>query len=1200
MFLSDSSGRQPGRLAIITLLGTILGPLWAIARPAEPPEDSSSRVDYNRDVRPILSDNCFKCHGPDEAERKAKLRFDKKEGALGKLASGGFAIVPGKSAESLVWKKITAPDPGDRMPPPETGKKLSPTQIERIRRWIDQGAEWSAHWSFVPPRKPSVPESSQAAGVGVGVEEARSPVDHFIRARLEREGLKPSPPADPVTLLRRVTLDLTGLSPEPREVDEFLAEASPNAYEALVDRLLASPRYGEHMARYWLDAARYGDTHGLHFDNERSLWPYRDWVIRAFNRNMPFDAFTVEQLAGDLLPDATRESRVATGFNRCNVSTSEGGSIDEEVLVRYAVDRVETTATVWLGLTTGCAVCHDHKFDPITQRELYQLYAFFNSLEENAMDGNAALPPPSLKVPTPEHETALASLGKEIDDLKKRLDAPMPESDAAQAAWQKALAEKLKGLWRILEPAQVASTGGAALRKLEDGSFLAEGPSPDKDVYEVAVRPGKTVITAIRLEALRHESLPGGGAGRADNSNFVLSEIEATVAFPDTAGAAQRPSQRVAFLSAQADYSQQGFEIQKAVDGKLETGWAVDGPTRKEDRTAVFIPAQPIALEEGAELRLRLVQENGGKHAIGRFRLSVSSDAGIAPLVLGPWKLLGPFPAGTGGEAFNTDYGPEAKLDLAASYLDGKLKWIDRLDFADGKVHELAGETAATYLHRKITTPAARALAVSLGSDDGIKVWLDGKLLLARNEQRGVAPDQERLALDLSPGEHDLLLKVNNWLGGYGFYFKRLDDDGPNALLDLGPVLSAAPEKRSEAERKRLRDYYRSNHSPEWKSLKARASELELKSRELDAQIPATLVTKEMEKRRDAFVLIRGDYTRKAEKVEPGVPAVLPPLPEDAPRNRLGLARWLVQPGHPLTARVTVNRFWQQYFGTGIVKTAVDFGSQGEWPVHPELLDWLAVDFVESRWNVKRLQKLIVTSAAYRQASRVTPEAFEKDPENRLLSRGPRFRMDAEVVRDSALFASGLLVEKIGGPSVKPYQPPGLWEAVGFVGSNTSIFKPDQGDALYRRGIYTFWKRTSPPPVMSLFDAPSRETCTMLRPRTNTPLQALAMMNDVQYFEAARRLAERMMREGGEESAARIAHAFRLATARRPCDDELKELVAVYGDHLKEFQGDVGAATRIVSAGESPRDAALDVSVLAACTMVASLILNLDETLTKG
>ena len=993
----------------------------------------SARVDFNRDVRPILSDNCYRCHGPDEGERKAKLRFDKKDGFFAQRTAG-VPVVPGKSVESLLYQRIGASNEADRMPPADSGKTLSAHEIDLIRRWIDQGAAWSGHWAFLPPRRPPLPAADSA---GRDSEPTRNAIDHFLRARLDAVGLKPSPPADPVTLIRRVTLDLTGMPPSPAEVDAFAADAAANAYQAyerLVDRLLASPRYGEHMARYWLDVVRYGDTHGLHFDNERGLWLYRDWVIRSFNENKPFDAFTVEQLAGDLLPQPTVEQLVATGFNRCNVSTSEGGSIDDEVLMRYAVDRVEAVGTVWLGLTVGCAVCHDHKFDPISQKEFYQLFAFFNSFEENAMDGNALLPPPFQKVPSKADDERLAHLRTEGKALRLQLDGPIPDVDAAQEKWASELAERLRNA------SQVAETTGAVS----------------------------------------------------------------------------------------------------------------------------------------------------------------SGDAALGAPSLGPWSLVGPIPAANGDEAFDKDFGPESKLDLGATFADGKLKWQERADLDDGKVHAFPDAIGAVYLHRLIRSPAPREFAIALGSDDGIKVWLNGKLVHENKVSRGAAPNQDKATLKLETGENRLLVKVANFGGAAGVYFQRGDADARKEALDFGPILAIAPELRSEADQKRLREYYRRNYSAEWKALEVKVTEQEKRANEFEAKVPGTMITREMAQRRDAFVLVRGQYGQKGEKVSPGVPAVFAPLAEGEPANRLGLARWLVRSDHPLTARVTVNRFWQQHFGAGIVKTAVDFGSQGEWPLHPELLDWLATEFVESGWDVKRFQKLIVLSAAYRQSTRVTPESLEKDPENRLLARGPRFRMDAEMIRDAALAVSGLLVERIGGRSVKPYQPGGIWEAVGFLGSDTSIYKKDDGDALYRRGLYTFWKRTAPPPVLSLFDAPTRETCTALRPRTNTPLQALALMNDPQFFEASRRLAERMMREGGASPEARIAYAFRLATARTPRSDELGVLLETFQSHLQEYQADGDAALKTIGVGDSKRDETLEPRELAAYTMAANLILNLDETLTKG
>ena len=1157
------------------------------------PFAAGEEVDFSRDIRPILSNNCFKCHGPDEASRQSELRLDVKDRALAALETEGHAIVPGDSAASVLYQRISADDPDERMPPADSGKQLTDEQIALLKTWIDQGADWREHWSFVRPERPRLPDVGDS-------DWPRNAIDHFILARLNKEGLRPSPEADKTTLLRRLTQDLTGLPPTLAEIDAFLADESPDAYEKAVDRLLASPHYGEHMARYWLDAARYGDTHGLHLDNERVIWRYRDWVINAFNRNLPFDQFTVEQLAGDLLPEATLDQLIATGFNRCNVTTSEGGSIDDEYYVRYAVDRVETTSTVWMGLTAGCAVCHEHKFDPISQKEFYELFAFFYNLTEKAMDGNAKAPPPVIKAPTSEQAVLLARSDADIAAAQARLDAPLPEVDAAQAQWEKQWQDKSVGQWSVLEPVEFTSTGGATLEKLEDHSVLAKGENPDRDTYEIVAHTDLSGITAIRLEALTHESLPNKGPGRAENSNFVLSEIEIEAA------SLTDPSQKqaVTLALAQADYSQTegGYLVEKAIDGQIDNtnGWAVNGDKKHENRTAIFSASEPIGFDGGTELIIRLRHQSQFKqHAIGRFRLAVSQDETLLPARLGPWHLVGPFEATDGSHGFETDFGPEAHVDLGQSFAEGKLAWAGRDDFVDGEVHHLSGGTSVTYLYREIETPSERTLTLALGSDDGIKIWLNGNVIHAKNDQRLVAPDTDTATVDLQPGVNRLLMKIVNHGGGYGFYFRVADEDLGDTALTIAPVLATAPDERSDQQQRALREYYRARHAPEWVGWKNELSQLEQSRRDLDAQVPTTMIMQERDEPRDAFVLIRGEYDKPGEKVSPGVPSALPPLPADAGQDRLALARWLVDPAHPLTSRVTVNRYWQHYFGTGLVKTAEDFGSQGEWPSHPQLLDWLAVEFVESGWDVKAVGRLIVTSATYRQSSALGDELIRRDPQNRLLARGPRFRLDAEAVRDAALAVSGLLVREIGGASVKPYQPPGVWEAVGYTSSNTARFKQDEGDALYRRSLYTFWKRTASPPTMSIFDAPSRESCTVRRARTNTPLQALVLMNDVQFVEAARRFGQRMMTEAGESKTERVVFAFRLATARRPSELERDAIVELFDQQLAEFQTDRDAADQLIRVGDSPPDESLDSAELAAWTTVASVILNLDETVTK-
>ncbi len=1014
-----------------------------------------AEVDFGRQIRPLLAEKCFQCHGLDEEHRETDLRMDTKGGLFAPLDSGGVAVVAGNLAKSVLYQRLVTEDEDERMPPADAKKQLSPDEIALIKRWIETGATWQQHWSLDAPARPALPKVGDSKW-------PRNEIDHFVLARLEREGLKPSVEADKIALLRRVTFDLTGLPPTTSEIDKFLANESDHAYEEVVDRLLKSPRHGEHMARYWLDAARYGDTHGLHLDNFRLMWPYRDWVIKAFNSNMPFDQFTIEQLAGDLLPDATLDQKIATGFNRCNVTTSEGGVIPEEYYVHYTVDRVATTSTVWMGISMGCVVCHEHKFDPFEMKDFYQLFAFFNSLDGPVMDGNRQNTAPVVQVATESQKAELVNLGRRIGELTKAMTSPIAGVDQAQADWEKRLRESVGSelKWLTLSPEKFTSSGGATLTKLEDNSILAAGKNPAKEVYEVVAEVEANRLTAIRLEGLMHPSLTVSGAGRSNNSNVVLSEFEAEVASktePDK-------WERIKLARAWADHEQTNgdFKIANAIDGKPGTGWAIAGHERKEDRTAIFVAESPFGREGGMSLRIRLRHESiYAQHQFGRFRFSVTSAASI----------------------------PNVSVDSA-------------------------------------------------------------------------------------PAEIAKLIRID-------------------------------PSKRSAAQQQKIRDHFRNKVSND-AALKQTRDELESLNKrktELDKSLPTTLVWRELAEPKPAFILTRGAYDKKGEPVTRNTPAALPPLgpmKEGEVPTRLHLARWLVSPEHPLTSRVTVNRSWQQYFGVGIVETAEDFGSQGSPPSHPRLLDWLAVDFRESGWDVRRLQKLIVMSATYRQSSRISADIALKDPQNRLFSRGSRFRMDAEMIRDNALATSGMLIDKIGGPSVKPYQPTGIWFAVGYTDSNTARFKRDAGEALYRRSMYTFWKRTAPPPTMSTLDAPSRETCTVRRSRTNTPLAALALMNDEQFVEASRGLAQRIMLEGGKSTEERAAFAFRLATSRMPRDAELAVLIDVYQTCLKRFTADKEAATKLIAVGESKPNETLDASQLAAWTMVANMVLNLDETITKG
>lgn len=1025
------------RLLQLALLCVALGVRWSPATAAEP-------VNFSRDIRPILSNTCYKCHGPDEKERQAGLRLDTPEGLLARSSAEAPIVAPGDSAASELYRRIVSDDPEEKMPPPSSGKRLAPEQIELIRRWIDEGAEWKPHWAFVPVVRPEPPAVQHEHLV-------RNPIDCFVLARIQAEGLEPSPPADRVTLIRRLTLDLTGLPPTPEEVDAFLADASPDAFDRLVSRLLASARYGEHMARYWLDAARYGDTHGLHLDNERSLWPYRDWVIAAFNRNMPFDRFTIAQLAGDLLPDATRDELVASGFNRCNVSTSEGGSIDEEVRVRYAVDRVETTSTVFLGLTLGCAVCHDHKYDPFTQRDFYQLMAFFNSVAEAAMDGNALLPPPILAVPTPEQEQQQAERTSQLAQVREQIAASL---------------------------AQVQYSD----------------PTPD-----ATLEPREVVWI--------DDDLPPAAQPTADGGEWQWAAAPAPVY------SGQRASTRTA-----TGLSQHFF-----------TGATPPLLVGEADTLFCYVYLDPHNPPQQI-----MLQFNDGSW---EHRAAWGDD-------LIPWgtagtpsrKLLGPLP----------QPGQWVRLEVPAADVG--------------------------------LNPGAQINGWAFTQHGGTVYW-DRAGIVTRAHQAG--QEFESLAV-----------------------WEAVERSAGGASLPepVRAALHVAAADRSPEQIQTLRDYFLQHVYPptraQFQPLLAQAAELEQKLKDLDAAIPKTMVMQDLPQPRPTYILIRGAYDKPGEPVQPATPAALPPMPADAPPNRLGLARWLVDPNHPLTARVTVNRLWQQLFGTGLVKTPEDFGSQGQWPSHPELLDWLASEFIASGWNVQHMLRLMVGSYTYQQSSRVTPELWERDPANTLLARGPRFRLDAEVVRDAALYASGLLVERMGGRGVKPYQPEGVWEAVGFVGSNTSIFQRDTGPALYRRSLYTFWKRTAPPPGLAAFDAPSRETCTVRRARTNTPLQSLVLMNDEQYVEASRHLAQRMI-SAGPQAADRLRLGFRWVTARQPAAAELEVLLRVLAAQQAEFAQDPGAAERLLSVGESPRPQQADAVELAAYTMVANLLLNLDETITK-
>ena len=995
---------------------------------------SAQEVEFNRDIRPILSDKCYSCHGPGVANRQTKLRFDTESAAKQDLG-GRFAIVPGDLEKSVIISRITAANPAMRMPPVRSVYKLSDHEIELIQRWIQQGAVWQKHWSFIPPKRRQLPGVKQDNW-------PRNPIDNFVLAHLEHEGVSPSPEADRERLIRRVTLDLTGLPPTPAEIDAFLNETSPAAYEKVVDRLLASPRYGERMAARWLDAARYADTNGYQTDGERSMWRWRDWVIDAFNHNMPFDQFTVEQIAGDMLPNATLDQKIATGFNRNHRGNGEGGIIPEEYAVEYVVDRVDTTATVWLGLTLGCARCHDHKYDPFTQKEFYQVFAYFNNVPEKGNAWKYGNSPPVVQAPTAAQQADRAALDAGLAAAESAFAKLKPELMRAQAAWEKTDARSAQVDWTI--------TRDMVVQRRLAGNMSFNG----KRSVEVEDVAGFGFYDKFTLSAWVRPTAPTGA---------IITRAEDV---PEGEG--------------------YGLYLK---DGKLQVNlvkrWLDD------------------ALRVETE---RVLELNQWHHVLMTYDGSRTAD------------------------------GVRIYIDGASQKLKINLDALNQ-SFDTGQ-------------------------PLRIGAGGGAENRFQGQIHDARVYKIALTPEDAAVAATDTP---------------------------------IPAIAQIPADKRTHAQSDKITLYFLERDAPlhiqsAWKQL----TELRSQRQRFIEALPTVMVMQERPTPRDTFVLLRGAYDRPGEKVSPGLPAVLPPLPAGCPNNRLGFARWLVDPSNPLTARVIVNRFWQMYFGVGLVKTVEDFGSQGEWPANLELLDWLATELIRTGWDVKAMQKLIVMSATYRQSSKVTPELLQRDPENRLLARGPRVRLSAEMIRDQSLALSGLLVEKIGGPSVKPYQPAGLWKELGG-----EDYKQDTGEGLYRRSLYTFWKRAVPPPSMINFDAAGREACTVRENRTNTPLQALDLMNDPAYVEASRVLAERMMREGGGTTESRISLAFRLATARRPRTPELAILLDSFHRSLDRFHKDPPAATKLVSEGGRHRDETLDVCSLAAYTTVASLILNLDETVTK-
>jgi Protein of unknown function (DUF1553)/Protein of unknown function (DUF1549)/Concanavalin A-like lectin/glucanases superfamily/Planctomycete cytochrome C len=1047
---------------------------------AQNPALARPPVDFQRVVRPILSENCFHCHGPDANTRMADLRLDTREGVFAKRENGA-PVVPGNLQASLVYQRITQGDPALRMPPESSHKVLTDAQKDILKRWIADGATWKEHWSFVSPSRSSLPVVKKKEWV-------RNPIDAFVLAKLEAAGLEPGPEADRRALVRRLSLDLTGLPPSPEEVEQFVNDSSPQAYEQMVDRMMASKHWGEHRGRYWLDAARYADTHGIHIDNYREMWPYRDWVINAFNRNLSFDRFTIEQIAGDLLPNRTIDQQIASGFHRCNVTTNEGGAIPEEFEAIYAKDRVDTTGTVFLGLTVGCATCHDHKFDPISTKDFYSMAAFFRNTTQDSMDGNIPDTPPILVVPKGADVERWDKLNREDRALVDQLDEERKKSGKAFDKWLLSKSRtNLTASPASPKPCMDASAQVAALTlgseaslqysgrtetiALKDGLALGDGPQSGSKALHFGEKSQLEIPDTYEFKSDKAFSISGWILSPQNDDDFVIA-------------------------------SQMNPE-------EKNRGWLIELSRR--------VPMMRLTGDEGKSIVAR------AEH--------------LRQLKPGTWNHL------------VVTYDGSREQAGMSLYLNGK------------RILALGNETA-TQLKGEIHT----GKPLRLGSD-GKRHYQGGAIADFRIFSRALTGDEAQLAFVWS---------------------------------ELYPAFNKGIDQLTAVERQNLHLFYLIHEDKAYRRLLSERQQVYVQQRDIRRR---SAVTHVMQERGDsqpmAHILYRGQYDQPRQEVQPNVPAALPPMPASFPRNRLGLAQWLVDPSNPLTARVTVNRFWQELFGTGLVKSSEDFGSQGQAPSHPELLDWLAVEFRESGWDVKRFFKLLVTSSAYRQSSQANEAKLKADPENRLLSRGPRFRMDGEMVRDYALAASGLLVPSIGGPSVKPYQPQGIWETVAMIGSNTQFYKQDSGDKLYRRSLYTFWKRSAPPASMEIFGAPTRESCTVRRERTDTPLQALVVMNDPQFVEAARALAQRALKSANGNIDGEIDFVTTHLLGRAFDVNEKDITRKAYQDYLEHFVAHPDEAKKLLSVGESKPDEQLAGPESAALTMVANQVMNLDEGLNK-
>jgi hypothetical protein len=1155
-------------------------------------------ISFNRDIRPILSDKCFACHGPDAAvaEGAGGFRLDVREGAVVPAqASGKTPIVPGDAESSEVIARIKSTKPTLVMPPPSTHTTVTDEELRLLERWIDEGAKYEGHWAYQTPTRPDIPEVNAASEKW-----AKNNIDRFIAARLAYKGLAPSKEADKATLIRRVSLDLTGLPPTPEEIDAFLADDSADAYEKLVDRLLDSPHFGERLALIWLDAARYGDTNGFHHDNIRTAWPWRQWVIEAFNSNKPYDQFIIEQLAGDLLPNATPEQILASGFCRMHNINDEGGALNDEYLVEAIADRIETIGTVLMAQTYTCARCHDHKYDPISQEDYFATWAFFNSVEgERGVYRNnftaARAYPPFMHYMTDELSAKVEQAEKRLIAAQVEFNQHKPKAEQEIRRWGEQARQANGVKWANAKLVGASSSHqGTTIELKPDASALLGGETPDHENITLTLKTDATNLRLLRLDALTDSSFNDKGVGRSDNGNAVLTGIQVK------AVSIQDPSktQDVTLNWAWASYEQPNndHDIHNVLRND-KSGWALGGHEDDHPRTALFLADKPFGFEGGTELQITLFnQSQHAQHTLGRVRADVATAKpqviDIFPTVSSDWFELGRF-EGTHPAALKKAYGPEeaTRVTLLDKVIKGQ-QLRHTPGFVEGKDYDFRAGQHVLYFGRSVFSPTERKVDLKLGKGSALQLYVNDKLVHQHDDPKH-EKGHDKVQVTLKPGENIIVAKlVKNGPGKIYFEAIHADNSGvhetPFALIDPNDRPVYATEQLV-------------NQTLQDSDAAKKVAQADKEIKQLKEQAVPVLIMKEASKPVPSYVLERGAYNKpKKDKVIPRRPPSMVnfPMPEGAPNNRLGFAQWLMQPEHPLTARVHVNRLWQMLFGVGIVKSVEDFGSQADWPSHPALLDYLAVKFVELEWDQKALIKEIVTSATYRQEATRNIAANDLDADNRMLSYFPRQRLKAEFIRDQALFAAGLLNDEIGGPSVKPYQPGDLWNEVAIGGTNTGRFKRDSGQALYRRSMYTFWKKTSPPAQMQIFNAPTREFCIVGRDTTNTPLQVLTLWNDEQFLEASRALAQRTIAESNDD-AKRLELIFRRCTGDTPNAAELKVLQDVLAYYRERYASSVEDAKSLLTQGEHPLPEQHDPAELASWMMVASTALSLDETIVR-